>query len=464
MQKVLRTYCFLALTAIFAACGTKDAQLSPATCLAAAEQLHQTSPDSVKIYEDLLRTAIREAETAKDRMTEARACLLLSAQLQWTDEHEAIALAERAQEAVKCAENEAATDNVKNAYEIVNLSFAIKLTLAGLYEQTGDNTRARSLYNLCLSDSASHQIAVSRLANLSLAEGNAMEALSIAREIYTKGTDSTDIEPRFILANCYLQCDSLVQARAIYEGLRRLPNAKTRYIAERHLAEIAIMESDLEGLPVLLDSAFASAEAVFFAALQQKDVYFRATLEQERKAERMTYRQKLSQWALVGISLVAVMVVAFLIMLSRHRRMIHQQRLQAEKRERELMEERLLQQGQKIQLLQHFILEKNEVLRRLREEGDSKKQLSAKEWLDVEQLLDSTTSGFVTRLRTRHPEFSEEDIQLCMLTRMKLTNQVIASIYLITVSAVKHRKLKLKKDGFGETDPERPLDDVLLTI
>ena len=462
MKRGLRTYLIIALTTLLTACGTSDAKLSPASCLAAAERLHQTTPDSVKSYEDLLRTAIREAETAEDWITSARACLLLSAQLQWTDENEAIALAKRAQRAMEHAGSDEAEE----------LSYAIKLTLASLYEQTGDNTRARSLYNSCLSDSASHLIAISRLANLSLAEGDVDEALRIAREIRTTGSfdklstgaDSTNIEPRFILANCYLQCDSITQARTIYEELRRLPNAKTRYIAERHLAEIAIMESDLDGLPVLLDSAFASAEAVFFAAQQQKDVYFRATLEQERQAERMAYRQKLSQWVLLGISVVAIMAVAFLIMLSRHRRLIHQQRLQAEQRERELMEERLLQQGQKIQLLQHFILEKNEVLRRLREEGDSKKQLSAKEWLDVEQLLDSTTSGFVTRLRAQHPEFTEEDIQLCMLTRMKLTNQVIASIYLITVSAVKHRKLKLKKDGFGETDPERPLDDVLLTI
>ena len=455
MKNAIWSYLFVTLTVILTACGMSDAKLSPASCLVAAEHLHQTSPDSVKAYEDLLRTAIREAETAKDWKTEARACLLLSAQMQWTDEQEAITLAQRARDAV---------EHEKKSEDMAGLHYAINLAMAGLYEQTGDNTRARALYNECLSDSISHQIAISRLANLCLVEGDAEEALRIAREIKPTSQDSADIEPLFILANCYLQCDSLTQARAIYKDLCRLPNAKAQYIAERHLAEIAIKERDLEGLPNLLDTAFTCAEAVFFEALQQKDVYFRATLEQERQAERMTYRQKLALWALVAISLVAVLVVALVIMISRHRRTIHQQRLETEKRERELMAERLQQQGQKIQLLQHFILEKNEVLRRLREEGDSKKQLSTKEWLDVEQLLDNITGGFVTRLRTRHSEFHEEDIQLCMLTRMKLSNQVIASIYLITVSAVKHRKLKLKKDGFGETNPDRPLDDVLLDI
>lgn len=455
MIKAVRTSIIVVLSVFLAACAKTATRQSAEDCLAAAERLHQTSPDSVKAYEDLLRTAMREAEDAQRMDIYARACLRLSAQLQWTDEHEAITLAQRAQQAIERAES---TD------EMANLRYAVKLTLAGLYEQTEDLARARSLYHDCLSDSASHQVALSRLANLSLTEGDAEEALRIARGIQATDTDTADIEPLFILANCYLQCDSLGQARTIYEKLCCLPNAKAQYIAERHLAEIAIMEGDLDSLPVLLDSAFASAEAVFFDALQQKDVYFHATLEQERQTERLAYRQKLALWALVAISLVAVLVVAFVIMMSRHRRAIHLQRLETEQRERELMQERLEQQEQKIELLQHFILEKNEVLRRLREEGDSKKQLSAREWLDVEQLLDNTTGGFVTRLRAQHPEFNEEDIQLCMLTRMKLTNQVIASIYLITVSAVKHRKLKLKKNGFGETDPERPLDDVLLTI
>jgi hypothetical protein len=184
-------------------------------------------------------------------------------------------------------------------------------------------------------------------------------------------------------------------------------------------------------------------------------------------------------WALLGITVVGALTILFIVSVSRQRRATQRQRLLAEQRERELAEqrlrheakerereareaeERLLQQGLKIQLLQRFILDKNEVLQRLRKEGDHKRQLSAKEWADVEQMLDSITDGFVSRLRAAHPEFREEDIQLCMLTRMKLSNQVISSIYLITVSAVKHRKLKLKKDGFGETDPECPLDDVL---
>lgn len=428
----------------------------PAAALRAAEDLHTSAPDSVKAYEDLLRKAIHLAERQQEWCTCARAYLLLSAQLQWTNEQEAFALAEQAQQAV--AKSHANKD------ELRLLQQEILLAKAGLYEQTEDTARARSFYYQCLSDSATRNVALGHLANLSLAEGNTAEALRLARQMTFGGYDSLSLEPYFILANCYLQCDSLTQAHQIYTHLLSYPNSKTRYAAQRHLTEIAIQQQSLSTLPSLVDSAFSSAEAVFFEALQQKEEYFRATLEQEHRAERLVYHQRLAAWVLAGVVMLALLTVAFLITLSRHRRQMQAQRLRAEQQERELAEERLAQQAQKIQLLQRFILDKSEVLQRLRQEGDHKKQISQKEWLDVEQMLDSTTDGFVNRLRTRHPEFREEDIQLCMLTRMNLSNQVISNIYLITVSAVKHRKLKLKKEGFGECDPERPLDDVLLSI
>ena len=424
--------------------------------------MHTSRPDRVKAYEDLLRAAVRQAEAEHDGLTCARAYLLLSAQLQWTDEDEAIALATKAQQALQRVHIARLSPQKRETMKALQLD--LMLTMAGLYEQKGEIPRARSLYQQCRRYDTCRNVALGHLANLCLSENDTAGALQLARQMTLSDDYCADIEARFILANCYLQCDSMLQARQIYTLLASLPNHKTRYVAQRHLTEIAIRLRELTTLPALLDSTFSSAESVFFEALQQKDVYFHATLEQERRAEHLAYRQRLMLWGLCGVTVLTVIVVLFLIALTRHRRQIQAQRLKAEQRERELAEERVVQQEQKILLLQHLILDKSEVLQRLRAEGDSKKQLSQKEWQEVEQMLDGVTDGFVRRLRTSHPEFSEEDIQLCMLTRMNLSNQVISSIYLITVSAVKHRKLKLKKEGFGEYDAARPLDTVLLEI
>lgn len=48
-----------------------------------------------------------------------------------------------------------------------------------------------------------------------------------------------------------------------------------------------------------------------------------------------------------------------------------------------------------------------------------------------------------------------------MCNRLKLTDTALSSIYLISVSAVQHRKQNLKKEGFGVTDPSVTFDQVI---
>ena len=425
--------------------------------LVQAERVAHEHPDSTKAYADLLRTAVRKAELEGDAATASRACLLLARQIQWTDEVTALQIARQALYYNDTAEGTAAE------------RLQIQLTIAGLLEQTDSLAQARSLYYNCLDEarklqsSDEERSALAGLANVLLTEGRETEALDMARQMTSTGGDS-DSEARFVLARCYLQCDSLDQARTIYRQIDTHINTKARYVALRHLTEIALLEGDLDIAPDYVDSAFAAAEDVFFEAMQQKDEYHRANLEQERQAERMVYRQRLAQWLLAAVVIIALLVIAFLVSVQRHRHAIQQQRLLAEKHEREQAEKRLEQQEKMVGLLQNFIIEKSEILQRLHSESDKKIVLSESDWREIEETLDSITGGFVSRLRQQHPDFREEDIQLCMMTRMHLTNQAIAQIYLITVSAVKHRKLKLKKDGFGILNPEQPLDEVIATI
>lgn len=445
---------FLAAALLLMSCRQ---QPTASESLSQAERVACEYPDSTKAYADLLRTAVRKAELEGDAATASRACLLLARQIQWTDEVTALQTARQALQYLDIAEGSVAE------------RLQIQLTIAGLLEQTDSLAQAQSLYYYCLDKAREMQSAdeersaLAGLANLLLAEGREAEALDMARQMTFSSGDS-DNEARFVLARCYLQCDSLEQARAIYRQIDTHSNTKARYVALRHLTEIALLEGDIETAPVYVDSAFAAAEDVFFEAMQQKDEYHRANLDQERQAERMVYRQRLAQWLLAAVVIIALLVIAFLVSIHRHRQAIQQQHLLAEKREREQAEERLGQQEKMVGVLQNFIIEKSEILQRLHSESDKKIVLSESDWREMEETLDSITGGFVSRLRQQHPDFREEDIQLCMMTRMHLTNQAIAQIYLITVSAVKHRKLKLKKDGFGILNPEQPLDEVIATI
>ena len=131
----------------------------------------------------------------------------------------------------------------------------------------------------------------------------------------------------------------------------------------------------------------------------------------------------------------------------------------------ERLAEQLRQKDTIISMLRGHIMDKSEILQMLEQGagGTRRTVIDARNWREIEATLDTMDNGFVQRLRNDHPQFSEDDIRLCMLTRLKLSNNALASIYSITISAVQHRKQKLKKDGFGITDPAISLEQVIAT-
>ncbi|MBR2153331.1 MAG: hypothetical protein IJ901_01770, partial [Bacteroidaceae bacterium] len=83
---------------------------------------------------------------------------------------------------------------------------------------------------------------------------------------------------------------------------------------------------------------------------------------------------------------------------------------------------------------------------------------------DVEHTLNAINGNCIAHVRKDFPRLHEEDIQLCILTLLGLSNRAIGNIYGLTISAVQHRKLKLKKDGFGEPDADTTLEQVLTRV
>ena len=117
-----------------------------------------------------------------------------------------------------------------------------------------------------------------------------------------------------------------------------------------------------------------------------------------------------------------------------------------------------------VAFLQNFILERSEVIKKLNQQsqrGDSLITLKAHEWKEIERTLNAIDNDRFAHIREQYPDMQEDDIRLCILTRLGISNRTIGNIYCITVSAVQHRKLKLKKDVFGETNPDITLEQVI---
>ena len=88
-------------------------------------------------------------------------------------------------------------------------------------------------------------------------------------------------------------------------------------------------------------------------------------------------------------------------------------------------------------------------------------RLTNETWQEIEDLLDASENNFVKKLRQQHKNFEEDDIRMCVLTRMKVKNKILSDIFHISIDAVKKRKSTLKKNGFGVDDPNVTLEQII---
>ena len=116
-----------------------------------------------------------------------------------------------------------------------------------------------------------------------------------------------------------------------------------------------------------------------------------------------------------------------------------------------------------IKHLQRYIIERSDITTKLKD-GASAHQMTPKDWQTVEQLLDEIDEGRISKIRTSYKDISKDDIHLCVMVRIGMSNPAIGHIFGITPSAVQHRKLTLKKKGFGIADPEVTLDKFLESL
>ena len=168
---------------------------------------------------------------------------------------------------------------------------------------------------------------------------------------------------------------------------------------------------------------------------------------------------------MTAVIVILLLGLLLLVLLFRSWRIKTKQRHEAEhiahQREAEQLAERLRQKDTMITMLRGHLMDKSEILDMLEPKAGKRTIINARNWREIEMTLDTADGNFVSRLRAEHPQFTEEDIRLCMLTRLRLSNTALSAIYVVSVSAVQHRKQKLKKEGFGVTDPTVTLDQVI---
>lgn len=442
--------------------------------------LFYSSCDSTKQCEDLLNQAIKGSEECEDWHTCYLAYTQLGISISWSNPEYAIQHTLKASDAYHKI-----NDDVNNEVRILGFIAESYFTFAQpdsalnyffkAYVLAEKNNLLKSQNEMCIG-----------LANTYRYLGDSENALDYAKRGIITADSSVLVSSFLTLAQCYFDCDSLDKAKDILKVIPcKSDDYINKYLILRNLSEIAFQKQDYDSLSIYADSAYACLEDRFLHAQSVKDEYYQDNLAKQIEKEKIQHEAERNKWVLGSVIFFLILLALFIynvsrskIVVERHKRLNHvmAQRLEYSKHLQEQKEkERVIAEHQKeiqhkqellhqksmtLAALQKHLLEKLEQVRKLLNDKE-KTRMTQEAWKDIEHLIDDTDNNFVRNLRKQHDDFDEEDIQLCMLIRLKVTNAAIANIFHIGESAVKKRKSALKKTGFQITDPDISLEQVI---
>ena len=447
-----------------------------ARCLEEAEAA--LANDSIRQGETLLRKTIQLAEASEDWHTNYIAYQRLAEALSQSNPEEALQLMKKA-----LTVYEQHPDDERN--------YVILLDYAGTYAAQMAFTTEGSFDEALDFIHHAYRIAEKRqmtdlmcqtltsLANIAWAGEDYRQALDFAHR--AASTATTDLRPGTlqVLARSFLSLNMLDSAETVYRQIDPGDDVQLAYIVQSNLAKIALRRLGATQVEDSVDEAFEQIEGFYYKALEQKDQYYQETLRQEMENQQLEYRSQMYGRTLLVVIIAAVVILLAIVLALRYRiHMLRQQRayeqsklenelLSKEQEKRRLQEEAehqktlLHQANEVVAFLQGFILERTEVLKKLNQSGNSLIYLSPHEWSEIERTLNAIDGNRFAKIREQYPTMQDDDIRLCILTRLGLSNRTIGNIYCITISAVQHRKLKLKKDVFGESNPDITLEQIL---
>ena len=461
MAMVTRALHIFIIGVLMVACGQESDDRSQDIGVRILEEAEAAlANDSIRQGETMLRKAIQLAEASEDWHTYYIAYQRLAEALSQSNPEEALRLMKKAL-------------NVYEQYPDDERNYVMLLDYAGTYAAQvaftteGSFDEALDYINRAYGIAEKSQMTdlmcqtLTSLANIAWANEDYRQALDYAHRAESAAT--TDLRPGTlqVLARSYLSLNMLDSAETVYRQIDPDNDVHLAYIVQSNLAKIALRRMGATEVEDSVDEAFDQIEDIYYKALEQKDQYYQETLRQEMENQQLEYRSKMYGRTLLIVIVAAVIILLVVVQALRYRIRMQEQEKRRLLQEAEHQKTLLHQANEVVAFLQNFILERTEVLKKLNQSGNSLIYLSQHEWNEIERTLNAIDGNRFAKIREQYPTMQEDDIHLCILTRLGLSNRTIGNIYCITVSAVQHRKLKLKKDVFGESNPNVTLEQIL---
>ncbi len=465
-----RTWLIFIIGVLLMACGQPQQESDSQTaahCLDEAEAA--LANDSIRLGETLLRKAIHQAEASEDWHTYYISCQRLAEALSQGNPEEALRLMKQA-----LTIYEQHPDDERN-----HVAAQVAYTKKESFDEALDFIhRAYGIAKENQMTDLKCQTLTS-FANIAWAKEDYRQALDYAHQAESVATDNLRQGTLQVLARSYLSLNMLDSAETVYRQIEPREDVHLAYVVQSNLAKIALRRMGATKLEDDIVGAFEQVEDFYYKALEQKDQYYQETLRQEMENQQLEYRSQMYCRTLLIVIIAAVMILLMVVLALRYRiRMLRQQRayeqsklenklFMQEQEKRQFQQEAehqktlLHQANEVVAFLQNFILERTEVMKKFNQSGDSLIYLNPHEWSEIERTLNAIDNNRFANIREQYPNMQEDDIRLCILTRLGLSNRTIGNIYCITISAVQHRKLKLKKEVFGEINPDVTLEQIL---
>ena len=451
-------YIFI-LCVLLMACSQQDPHSqTAANCLEEAEAA--LANDSIRQGETLLRKTIQLAEASEDWHTDYIAHQRLAEALSQSNPKEALRLMKQT-----LTIYEQHPDDEHNYVILLDYAGTFAAQVAYLNEGSFDEALdfIHRAYDIAKRNQMNDMMCqtLTSLANIAWAQEDYRQALDYAHQAESVATDELRPGTLQVLARSYLSLNMLDSAETVYRKISAGDDVHLAYIVQSNLAKIALRRMGATQVEDSVAEAFDKVEDIYYKALEQKDEYYQESLRQEMENQQLEYRSKMFARTLFIIVIASLIVISAMVLVIRYRLQAQRQAQRQLQQEAEHQKTQLHQANEVVAFLQNFILERTEVMKKLNQSGDSLIYLSPHEWSEIERTLDAIDNNRFASLRDQYPNMQEDDIRLCLLTRLGISNRTIGNIYCISISAVQHRKLKLKKDVFRESNPDVTLEQIL---
>ena len=429
-----------------------------ASCLEEAEAA--LANDSIRLGETLLRKTIQLAEASKDWHTDYIAHQRLAEALSQSNPEEALRLMKQA-----LTIYEQHPDDEHNYVILLDYAGTFAAQVAYINEGAFDEALdfIHRAYDIAKKNQMNDMMCqtLTSLANIAWAQEDYRQALDYAHQAEPVATDELRPGLLQVLARSYLSLNMLDSAENIYRKINPGDDVHLTYIVQSNLAKIALRRMGATQVEDSVAEAFDKVEDIYYKALEQKDEYYQESLRQEMENQQLEYHSKMYARTLFIIVIASLIVIIAMGLVIRYRMQAQRQAQRQLQQEAEHQKAQLHQANEVVAFLQNIILERTEAMKKLNQSGDSLIYLSPHEWNEIERTLNAIDNNRFANLRKQYPIMQEDDIRLCLLTRLGISNRTIGNIYCISISAVQHRKLKLKKDVFGESNPDVTLEQIL---